>query len=175
MKTITKNKLVKVTSIAVCASIVTSAALAFPSSRLSNTVNIYRDSGGKVIKYALRAKKLAKAQTKVRFAGRCDSACTLYLSIPKRNLCIKPGATFGFHKAYGSTPRGNRTATAYLMKKYPTWVKKWIRDNGGLQSGIKRMDYAYASKYLPTCNKQKRLKRYAFKVRNFFKHDDSPA
>jgi hypothetical protein len=117
-----------------------------------NSVTVMADRGGEVIRYAIKVKQYEKQKKQVRFAGRCSSACTLYLSLPASQTCIAPGANFGFHKAYGASPRGNRTANAYLMRSYPGWVRKWIADNGGLTSSIKTMNYAYAAKYLAKCD-----------------------
>lgn len=148
---INKKKILSVVSIVASIAMFGTVANAAPFSPGLNVVNIYRDHGGQVIKYAIKAKKLTKADTKIRISGLCDSACTLYLSVPSKNICIKPGANFGFHRAYGSTARANQTATNYMMGKYPSWVRSWIRANGGLSTRVKRMDYAYASKYLRTC------------------------
>jgi hypothetical protein len=109
------------------------------------------DRGGVVIDYAIRVQKLRRAGGYVKFAGRCDSACTLFLSMPKSKTCIAPGAQFGFHLPYGVSERGNRVAARYLMKNYPTWVRAWIQRNGGLRSQIRTMTYAEASRHMPTC------------------------
>jgi hypothetical protein len=159
-----------ITSLALCFTMIGSLAYALPTMRPQNVVNIYRDHGGKVIKYSLRVKKLTRANTNVKFSGRCDSACTLYLSMPAKNLCVKPGASFGFHRAHGATRNGNQTATNYLYKKYPYWVKSWIRSKGGLRTGIKRMDYTYASKYLASCNKNK-TRKHREKIHARFRFD----
>jgi hypothetical protein len=133
------------------------ATLAWPASAIGNpllrpnSVTIMGDRGGEVIRYAIKVKQYEKQGRQVRFAGRCSSACTLYLSLPASQTCIAPGANFGFHKAYGASARGNRTANAFLMRNYPSWVRHWITDNGGLTSSIKTMDYEYAAQHLPKC------------------------
>jgi len=131
-------------------SIMSIDANAMPAPRSSH-VTIKGDRGGQVIKYALKMLKLRDAGKRVRFAGRCDSACTLYLALPGRQVCVTRGASFGFHQPYGASARGNQIAANYLMGSYPGWVKAWIRNNGGLNGRIKTMSYAYASQYLPTC------------------------
>lgn len=109
------------------------------------------DLGGSVIDYAKRTSKLRKSVTPMRFSGRCDSACTLYLSLPRSQTCIAPGASFGFHRAYGASASANSWGTSYMSRKYPGWVRNWIAANGGLTKRIKRMDYSYASRYLRRC------------------------
>lgn len=137
------------TALAVSMLIVTETASALP--RFSSALTIRGDRGGEVISYAIRMKELEEAGRDVRFSGSCDSACTLYLALPRSQTCITQGASFGFHLPYGASPRGNKVAAQYMMRQYPGWVKSWIRNNGGLTSGIKRMNYAYASRYIPTC------------------------
>lgn len=136
-----------VTSTILVAAMVSQAA-AFGGSYIS----ISHDRGGRVIEYALKVKKIKETGREVRFRGKCDSACTLYLSLPSNQICIEPGANFGFHKAYGASPRGNQIATGYMMKKYPGWVRSWIRQRGGLSSTLKVMNYAYASQFVKPCD-----------------------
>ena len=119
----------------------------------SPAVTIANDPGGTIIDYAVRVKNRERTGTAVRFAGRCDSACTLHLGLPRSKTCIMPGASFGFHLPYGSSPRANREAAAYLMKSYPEWVRAWIRSKGGLGHQVKTMDYAYASTHLRACSR----------------------
>jgi hypothetical protein len=126
------------------------AANAFPFSGFRG-VTIRGDRGGQVIQYALQMKRMERSGSKVRFAGRCDSACTLYLALPRKQTCVMPGASFGFHLPYGASRDGNRIAASYMMRNYPGWVRSWIRANGGLGRGIKTMSYSYARQYLPTC------------------------
>jgi len=129
---------------------VADAAQAFPFSGFRG-LTIRGDRGGQVIQYALQMKRLERSGSKVRFAGRCDSACTLYLALPRSQTCVMSGATFGFHLPYGVSREGNRIAANYMMRNYPGWVKSWIRANGGLNGRIKTMSYSYARQYLPTC------------------------
>jgi hypothetical protein len=126
------------------------SAEAAPFRRAAPVVNIGYDRGGEIITYALKMKKLERSGSSVRFSGRCDSACTLYLALSDR-ACLTRGAAFGFHLPYGSSARGNRVAAEYLVRNYPGWVRSWIRANGGLTSGIKTMRYDYASKFIKPC------------------------
>ena len=155
----------KLTSIAVAIAILILfplSAAAFPWS--SKAVNIRGDRGGKIIKYAIRVKKVEDSGRQVRFRGSCDSACTLFLALPKSQTCIAPGAKFRFHLPYGSTPKADRVAAKYKMRKYPSWVRSWIRKNGGLTHKLKTMDYQYASNYLPSCSERGAVRKsFAFK------------
>lgn len=111
------------------------------------------DSGGYVASYAMRVGQIRQGSQRVRLAGRCDSACTLYLGLPAKNVCVEPGAYFRFHKATGRSARTSAAATRYLVSKYPGWVRSWIAANGGLTTSLKTMDFAYASKFLPVCGR----------------------
>lgn len=118
----------------------------------SSAYTIRGDRGGQIITYALRMKKMERAGNDVRFAGRCSSACTLFLALPRSRVCITPSASFGFHLPYGASAKGNRFARDYLVSKYPAWVRAWIARNGGLTNNMKTMDYAFAAKHLPACD-----------------------
>src|SRR5687768_12366704 len=71
-------------------------------SRSHGYVTVGSDRGGYVIKYALRMLKLRKSGTSLRFTGRCESACTVYLALPSNQTCIASGASFRFHAPYGA-------------------------------------------------------------------------
>jgi hypothetical protein len=120
---------------------------------------ISSDRGGQVIKYALRVLKLKRSGERVAITGRCASACTLHLSLPKHRMCISRNASFAFHLPYGSGRKGNRVAAAYLMRSYPKWVRSWIARQGGLTSRMITMKYGHASRYLPTCGSASTAKR----------------
>lgn len=116
-----------------------------------NILKINNDRGGYVIQYALRLQKMKQAGTQVAFTGKCLSACTLYLALPKGQTCISPRASFSFHAAYGAGPKGNQIATTYMFNKYPSWVQDWIASNGGLSRKLITMPSSYASNYMRPC------------------------
>jgi hypothetical protein len=119
------------------------------SSRKS--VSIINNSGGVIVLFALKVAEYRDAGTLVKFSGRCDSACTLFLSLPKQQTCINPGAYFRFHAPSARSSRAERSAQAFMMGKYPDWVRSWIQGKGGLSSRLFRMEYAYASRFIPSC------------------------
>ena len=123
--------------------------LSLHSSRKS--VSIFNNSGGMIVLFALKVAEYRDAGTLVKFAGRCDSACTLFLSLPKEQTCIKPGAYFRFHAPSARSSRSERLAQTFMMGKYPDWVRSWIQEKGGLSNQLFRMDYAYASQFIPGC------------------------
>jgi hypothetical protein len=118
----------------------------------ASAFTIRNDHGGYVVDYAISMLKLQQSRRPVKFAGRCDSACTIYLGLSRAQTCITPSAKFGFHLPFGSSARGNRVAVRFLMKKYPRWVVEWLEANGGLSSRLKVMPYDYASRFIRSCD-----------------------
>lgn len=117
----------------------------------NSTKTIRYDQGGKIVRYALDVARTRRLGQTVRFSGRCDSACTLYLSLPENQICLMPGASFGFHAPYGSSTHQNEMARDYMMKKYPQWVRDWLAENGGLKANIRRIGHATARKHVRAC------------------------
>jgi len=100
---------------------------------------------------AAREGELRAADEPVSLEGACDSACTLYLSLPVEQLCVTPHASFGFHLPYGVGARQNAVAANYLLSQYPDWVRQWIDGHGGLTHTIVRMEVDEVAKHLPLC------------------------
>lgn len=154
------RKVVRTLLFAACAVAITSGVAAAgpkkyaslaPNNDLSSRVSIGSDRGGYVINYGLRMLRWRQNGTQVRFSGKCQSACTLYLGLASRQTCISSGASFSFHLPYGASRRGNKVARDFMMRNYPGWVKSWIRSQGGLSGGIKTMSYGYASRFIKPC------------------------
>jgi hypothetical protein len=104
-------------------------------SEYQNTGNAYvvrYDPSGLIMEYAIRLEKFRKSGKQVRFSERCVSACTMLL-LPGSQTCIPPGSTFGFHMLFESSDNGNAEAERFLMRSYPSWVRNWVRERGGLQ------------------------------------------
>lgn len=120
----------------------------------SNTIIISHDQGGDIVNYAQRVSRAKHSNAQVRFQGKCQSACTMFLALPAHQTCIAPGASFSFHRAYGASNEMNAWGTQYLLKSYPVWVASWIQRNGGLKRNLIHMDYAYASQHIPSCSRQ---------------------
>lgn len=127
----------------------------FASPWPSDTRVVRNDNGGRVIDYAIKMKRMERDQRTIRFEGPCDSACTLFLSLPASRACVTHRARFGFHLPYGSSRSDNRVAASFLLKSYPGWVRSWLQANGGLTNQLKVMPYEYARRYLGTCESAK--------------------
>lgn len=124
-------------------------------------ITIRGDRGGELIRYARAVRKAARNGNLVRIGGHCDSACTLYLALPRKQLCLLPGATFRFHHPYGSSKRNNRIAAQYMMRAYPGWVRSWLGKRGGLNSRLKAINYDTASRHITPCEKREKSRRTA--------------
>lgn len=116
-----------------------------------DAVEIRNDSGGLVAEYALRLYEMTEARRKVKFVGGCDSACTLFLALPTEQTCIVEGTYFRFHAPSAPSASATAAVAAYMMRKYPKWVRAWIVEQGGLSDRLMTMSYGYASKFMRTC------------------------
>lgn len=117
-----------------------------------DNLNIYADHGGQIIDYALSVSHAEQTHARVSIRGSCDSACTLYLGLPRNQICVAHGGLFRFHLPFGSSGRGNQLAANYMIRSYPGWVRHWIGAQGGLSHNLITMNYSYANKFLKTCD-----------------------
>ena len=124
--------------------------------QLRDAVEIGNDSGGFVADYAIRLYEMRQARQKVRFIGVCDSACTLFLALPAEQTCITKGTYFRFHAPSAPSASAATAVAAYMMRKYPQWVRAWITAEGGLSDQLATMDYAYAQNFMRTCASARR-------------------
>jgi hypothetical protein len=112
---------------------------------------IRNDTGGYIAVYNTRLAQYIKYGTQIKIAGRCDSACTIYLALPANQICITKQAAFGFHAASARSTKTKNMATKFLLGKYPQWVKNWINSNGGLSNRLITMKYDYAKNFMRSC------------------------
>jgi hypothetical protein len=113
------------------------------------------NNGGNILSYVVDMRRMERSGKPIRFAGRCFSACTVYLALPPDQICVSPGATFGFHLPNGVYGRQHELAAKYLLDTYPEWVKDWLDAKGGLTTQTQVMGYHYAQQYLPDCRSGK--------------------
>ncbi|MGY8680405.1 hypothetical protein Q2941_21760 [Bradyrhizobium sp. UFLA05-153] len=100
-------------------------------------VRIADDRGGRIGTYVDRYQDLRQSGETVIIDGLCASACTIVLgAIPRDRICVTSHATLGFHAAwdFGSNGRAvtNPEATQMLYAMYPSHVRRWISQRGGL-------------------------------------------
>jgi hypothetical protein len=121
-----------------CLTALLAAALLLAGVGASNAlVRIAEDRGGRIEIYVGKYQGLRSSGEMVIIDGFCASACTMVLgSVPHDRICVTSRARLGFHAAWDPGSRGRRipnaeaTQTLYLM--YPSEVRRWIDQRGGL-------------------------------------------
>ena len=102
-------------------------------------VRIADDRGGRIGTYVDKYQDLRTSGEQVIIDGLCASACTIVLgAVPHDKICVTSHANLGFHAAwdFGTDGRAvtNPEATQMLYSMYPTAVRRWIAQRGGLKS-----------------------------------------
>ena len=121
-------------------------SIAHVSVARAETIDVYDDHGGSVAAYDARWAGLAARGVKVRIVGPCQSACTVLLGhIPRKDICVTPAASFGFHTA--KIP----AMTTKLWNAYASDIKGWINARGGLTPDFKWMRAPDTYKYFQKC------------------------
>ena len=100
-------------------------------------VLITNDRGGQIGGYVERYEQLRATGQTVIIDGLCASSCTIVLAaVPHERICVTPNANLGFHAAWDFGARGrvitNPGATRMLYSMYPSQVRHWIANRGGL-------------------------------------------
>ncbi|RTL52598.1 MAG: hypothetical protein EKK40_07540 [Bradyrhizobiaceae bacterium] len=100
-------------------------------------VRISDDRGGRIGTYVDKYQGLKTSGETVIIDGLCASACTIVLgAVPHDKICVTSRASLGFHAAWdpgaGGRPVTNAEATHMLYDMYPTNIRRWIRQRGGL-------------------------------------------
>jgi hypothetical protein len=93
----------------------------------TETIDIFDDHGGSASNYAARWAQYRRDGIHVRVAGPCESECTMVVgNLRREHICVTPEGRFGFRLT--DLPR----VTATLWKSYPTDIKIWLSQHGGL-------------------------------------------
>lgn len=97
-----------------------------------DTIDVADNHGGSVAQYDSMWSELTAQGKKVRVVGNCQSACTTLLGhVPRARICVTPEAAFGFHLAHRDA------MTEVMMNGYPSDIRNWIRQQGGLTAEFK--------------------------------------
>jgi hypothetical protein len=108
------------------------------------------NDGGQVRTFGLKLEEYERTGRAVRLMGHCNSACTLFLALPPRQVCQTPGTTYLFHKSWGGTYEDRQITDDYMWSVYPYWVKTWLSSNGWDQwDSI--MPYNYSKNFVRDC------------------------
>jgi hypothetical protein len=100
-------------------------------------VRIAEDRGGRIGTYVDKYQGLRSSGETVIIDGLCASACTIILgAVSHDKICVTSHASLGFHAAwdFGANGRAitNPEATQMLYSMYPSAVRRWIAQRGGL-------------------------------------------
>jgi hypothetical protein len=100
-------------------------------------VRIAEDRGGRIGTYVDRYQGLRSSGETVIIDGLCASACTIVLgAVAHDKICVTSHASLGFHAAWDFGANGrtitNPEATQMLYSMYPSAVRRWIAQRGGL-------------------------------------------
>lgn len=145
------------------------ALLASSLTPASATMRIAEDRGGQIGHYLQAFSMLRSSGERVVVDGNCLSACTLVLGIiPPSKVCATPRARFGFHAAWMPDETGrpitSPLGTQALWNIYPSHVRRWINNHGGLSRKMifmqgRALDGIVASCEQPTRRAQTRSSR----------------
>jgi hypothetical protein len=138
----------------ICAIAVTLCTLAATPAQAE--VRILGSRGGQVGPFLDLFEKVRKSGERVVIDGPCLSACTLVLSmVPRERICVTRRAVLGFHAARSMDRRGRMyaepEATALVLQTYPSGVRSWIVQRGGLTSHLLLLRGRELAALYPTC------------------------
>jgi hypothetical protein len=138
----------------ICAAAMTLCARASPPAQAE--VRILGSRGGQVGPFLDMFEKVRASGERVVIDGPCLSACTLVLSmVPHDRICVTRRAVLGFHAARSMGRHGRMyaepEASALVLQTYPSGVRSWITQRGGLTSHLLLLRGRELAAFYPTC------------------------
>lgn len=120
-------------------------------------VRITGDKGGQIGPYLYKFVALRSVGERVIIDGPCLSACTLVTAVmPRRQICVTPRASLGFHAAWAPDRAGRKTVhragTQLVYKIYPKPIRSWIARNGGLNDRMIYLSGRELATMYPRCD-----------------------
>lgn len=133
------------------------AVLAVSATPVFAAMRISDDRGGQIGHYLHTFSMLRSSGERVIIDGSCLSACTLVLGImPKDRICVTDRARFGFHAAWMPDRAGNPVTstmgTRALWSVYPSAVRRWINQHGGLSRKMIYLEGRELEGIVPSCD-----------------------
>jgi hypothetical protein len=130
-------------------------ALATPPAQAE--VRIMGSRGGQVGPFLDLFERMRDSGERVVIDGPCLSACTLVLSmVPHERICVTRRAVLGFHAARSMDRRGRMyaepEASALVLHAYPSRVRDWIVQRGGLTSHLLLLRGRELTAFYPACH-----------------------
>src|SRR6202012_412343 len=119
-------------------------------------VRILASPGGEVGPFLDLFEGVRDSGERVVIDGPCLSACTLVLSmVPADRICVTRRAVLGFHAARSMDRRGRmyaeHEATDLVLRAYPSGVRNWIIQRGGLPSRLLLLRGRELAAFYPSC------------------------
>lgn len=109
-------------------------------------VDVSDDHGGLLSAYQTQWALFAARRVDVRIVGPCVSACTVLIGyIPRQHICVAPGGYLGFHWATAGF------ATQELWTAYPSEIRLWISQHGGLSDQMLWLQAPTIYRYFRKC------------------------
>ena len=109
-------------------------------------VDVSDNHGGLLSAYQTQWALFAARQVDVRIVGPCVSACTVLIGyIPRQHICVTPGGYLGFHLATAGF------ATQELWSAYPSDIRLWISQHGGLSDQMLWLQAPSIYRYFRKC------------------------
>ena len=97
------------------------------------TITIDHGLGGHVQGTVRNLVHIIDRRKRVVINGPCQSACTLFLSLGSKHVCITRRAELWFHQATYSSGRRSKYWTGAMMKLYPRKIRRYLKRRGGLR------------------------------------------
>ena len=138
----------------ICAVAATLCAIVPPPAQAE--VRILESRGGQVGPFLDLFEKVRASGEHVVIDGPCLSACTLVLSmVPHDRICVTRRAVLGFHAARSMGRHGRMyaepEASALVLQTYPSGVRSWITQRGGLTSHLLLLRGRELAAFYPSC------------------------
>jgi len=97
----------------------------------SETVTVRNNLGGVREDFDAQARAWQKAGTKIRLAGSCASACTMFIMTKYGlDVCATPGTRLQFHMPYDQLAQGGNwitdTSAQAKQKNKRSWANDWL-------------------------------------------------
>ena len=140
----------------ICLLSVLAVLLAAPAA--SAEVRILASPGGEMVPFLKMYAAMRASGERVVIDGPCLSACTLVLStVPSNRICVTHNAVLGFHAAWSQGDNGQSVpepaATHRVLAAYPTKVRRWIAQHGGLSSHMLLLSGGELTAIYPICRR----------------------
>jgi hypothetical protein len=109
-------------------------------------VDVSDNHGGLLSAYQTQWALFAARRVDVRIVGPCVSACTVLIGyIPRQHICVAPGGYLGFHWTTAGF------ATQELWSAYPSDIRLWISQHGGLSDQMLWLQAPSIYRYFRKC------------------------